>query len=488
MLFVDIEEFNCDVINHSSCVGDDFIFLECLEEEDTCKDIVDFGFVCYSSNKGKGEKAHTKVDFRSGCKAMIEFRLNDDDYWTVSRHDVSHNHGFCDVNQRHFMHSQRQFTKNNAGYLRKLKDSEVSITTGLSFEEASWRFASMGNNHPITLMTDQSAAMAAAIGVAFPIVSEWRSNTKLEDFRCKEGYVEMMVTESKFLKHVNEVGLAYAMRASTSSVGNVRKVSKNNIAGYSAWRRKMLRKFSNLISANKLSVEERFRMMNDNITFEVGLYYVDSSNNEVDSSIIKDPVRRRAKGERNIRKKSILDIKYNQARVALRFTMFTATSTMSSISKLAYVSFVVNFGPSKHLSSWLSVGWLDDEAGACCMLCISCSVHKIGNIPERSFLKMHMMSMLSAFNSSHASIRLTTLFSNTLYIEEQKMHKRSLKGNLQRSKRSHKITRDYEDEVIKLNTLKTRRLVREYQEYMFQNVKENAYFTSKPVVKIFCHV
>ncbi|KAI5650119.1 hypothetical protein M9H77_36124 [Catharanthus roseus] len=40
------------------------------------------------------------------------------------------------------------------------------------------------------------------------------------------------------------------------------------------------------------------------------------------------------------------------------------------------------------------------------------------------------------------------------------MQKRSLKGNLKRSKRSHKKTRVYEDEVIKLNTLKTRRLVR----------------------------
>ncbi|KAI5649754.1 hypothetical protein M9H77_35759 [Catharanthus roseus] len=40
------------------------------------------------------------------------------------------------------------------------------------------------------------------------------------------------------------------------------------------------------------------------------------------------------------------------------------------------------------------------------------------------------------------------------------MHKRSFKGNLQRSKRSLKTTRVYEDEVMKLNTLMTRRLVR----------------------------
>ncbi|KAI5664948.1 hypothetical protein M9H77_24271 [Catharanthus roseus] len=56
-------------------------------------------FYCYKQgmkcNKGKGEKTYTKVNFRTGCKAMIEFR----------RRDVNHNDGFCDLNQRYFMHS-----------------------------------------------------------------------------------------------------------------------------------------------------------------------------------------------------------------------------------------------------------------------------------------------------------------------------------------------------------------------------------------------
>ncbi|KAI5671857.1 hypothetical protein M9H77_12221 [Catharanthus roseus] len=47
-----------------------------------------------------------------------------------------------------------------------------------------------------------------------------------------------------------------------------------------------------------------------------------------------------------------------------------------------------------------------------------------------------------------------------LYIDEQKMHKRSLMGNLQRSKISLKTTRAYGDDVIKLNTLKTIRIVK----------------------------
>ncbi|KAI5672702.1 hypothetical protein M9H77_13066 [Catharanthus roseus] len=45
--------------------------------------------------------------------------------------------------------------------------------------------------------------------------------------------------------------------------------------------------------------------------------------------------------------------------------------------------------------------------------------------------------------------------------KEQKMHKMSLKGNLQRSKRSLKTIRFSEDEVIKLKTLKTRRMLKD---------------------------
>ncbi|KAI5671255.1 hypothetical protein M9H77_11619 [Catharanthus roseus] len=45
--------------------------------------------------------------------------------------------------------------------------------------------------------------------------------------------------------------------------------------------------------------------------------------------------------------------------------------------------------------------------------------------------------------------------------KDQKMHNRSLKGNVQRSKRSLKTTKLYEDKVIKVKTLKTRRMLRD---------------------------
>ncbi|KAI5681144.1 hypothetical protein M9H77_02371 [Catharanthus roseus] len=70
----------------------------------------------------------------------------------------------------------------------------------------------------------------------------------------------------------------------------------------------------------------------------------------------------------------------------------------------------------------------------------------------------HMISNIIIPNVGHKT-SITNMHSFEIVLqEEQNMHKRSLKGNLQRSKRSLKTTRLYEDEVIKLKTLKTRRM------------------------------
>ncbi|KAI5652373.1 hypothetical protein M9H77_29560 [Catharanthus roseus] len=60
-------------------------------------------------------------------------------------------------------------------------------------------------------------------------------------------------------------------------------------------------------------------------------------------------------------------------------------------------------------------------------------------------------SMNSHFDALHGKI------SNI----QEMMYKRSLKGNVQRRKKSLKTTRLYEDEVIKSKTLKTRRMIRD---------------------------
>ncbi|KAI5650376.1 hypothetical protein M9H77_36381 [Catharanthus roseus] len=169
MPFADVEEFDCDVINHSECIGDDYMLLECLEEEVTDDNIVFrffflIGFVGWNAVSSKEDA----------------FKLYND-------------HAF------------------------KL---------GFSVHKKNQKFKAR-----------------------LPIVSEWRSNANMEDFHCKEGLVEIMVTESKLLKHANKV---YTIGA--YNCGDLEKVSKNDIATCSAWRREMLKKFSDLISASKLNI------------------------------------------------------------------------------------------------------------------------------------------------------------------------------------------------------------------------------------------
>ncbi|KAI5680899.1 hypothetical protein M9H77_02126 [Catharanthus roseus] len=154
--FANVEVFNCDVINHSECIGDDFMLMECLEEEVTI---------------------------------VVETLIEDSLVGSV----VSSEEAFKLYNDHAF----------------KL---------GFSVRKGNQKFKTR-----------------------LPIVSEWRSNANMEDFRYKEGFVKMMVTKSKLLKHANEFG-------------DLGKVSKKDIAGYSAWRREMLRKFSDLISARELNI------------------------------------------------------------------------------------------------------------------------------------------------------------------------------------------------------------------------------------------
>ncbi|KAI5677708.1 hypothetical protein M9H77_08658 [Catharanthus roseus] len=119
------------------------------------------------------------------------------------------------------------------------------------------------------------------------VVSEWRSNANMEEFRCKQGHVEMKVPDSKLLQHANGVYnigtyrlfedqfmnfLEYCQEllapndgehvwakdidvsGGSSGVTDARKGSKNDMVGSSVWRKEMLMKFSDLISASELNM------------------------------------------------------------------------------------------------------------------------------------------------------------------------------------------------------------------------------------------
>ncbi|KAI5654443.1 hypothetical protein M9H77_31630 [Catharanthus roseus] len=192
-------------------------------------------FYCYKRgkkcDKEKGQKAYTKVDVRTGCKAMIEFWLNDEGRWAVIRHEL-------------FL---------NGGVMRIWKIFDATKHTNGVYTIGAYR-----------------------------------------------------LFEDQFIKFLD-----YCQGLLSSNNGE---------HVYEYLEEEMLRKFSDLIFATELNmnarecIEEVFKMMKDNIIAEVGPYYVDNSENECRSFGIKDPVGRRVTGARNIRKKSIAEIKCNQAR------------------------------------------------------------------------------------------------------------------------------------------------------------------------------
>ncbi|KAI5666241.1 hypothetical protein M9H77_16094 [Catharanthus roseus] len=113
----------------------------------------------------------------------------------------------------------------------------------------------------------------------------------------------------------------------------------SSVVGAAKKRREMLRKFLDLFSSSELNVNAReciekgFRIIKDKIIAKVGPYYVDNSKNESRYSNIKDPIGRRAKGERNMRKKSIVEMKCNQAK-GKRKSALTHASIIKTIFQL----------------------------------------------------------------------------------------------------------------------------------------------------------
>ena len=56
-------------------------------------------------------RSYSKRVTRVGCKAMIQFSVDGNGVWTVTRHDKVHNHPLCDLTKRHLLKSQRTVTE-----------------------------------------------------------------------------------------------------------------------------------------------------------------------------------------------------------------------------------------------------------------------------------------------------------------------------------------------------------------------------------------
>ncbi|KAI5664448.1 hypothetical protein M9H77_23771 [Catharanthus roseus] len=140
--------------------------------------------------------------------------------------------------------------------------------------------------------------MVASIGKVFPKTRHrlciWHigKNSKkyIMGLRSKEDFFKLfnyvlkdIDTISEFDAYLYKYVCLHCLWGSSGVGGSVAgKVSKKDIVGSSVWRRNMLRKFSDLISASEWNInaweyiEEEFRMMKDKIVTEVGTYFIDN--------------------------------------------------------------------------------------------------------------------------------------------------------------------------------------------------------------------
>ena len=60
----------------------------------------------------KENKCYSKLDVRSSCKAFIQFDVDENGVWTVTRHEKEYNHELCGSSKTHILRSHRRVTKN----------------------------------------------------------------------------------------------------------------------------------------------------------------------------------------------------------------------------------------------------------------------------------------------------------------------------------------------------------------------------------------
>ncbi|CAH9079359.1 unnamed protein product [Cuscuta epithymum] len=78
--------------------------------------------------KGTENKSYTKLDYRSDCKAKLQFSIGVDGDWTVSKHIIHHNHAFCAIGQRHLLKSHRGVDREYLEFIMLMKESGTKVS------------------------------------------------------------------------------------------------------------------------------------------------------------------------------------------------------------------------------------------------------------------------------------------------------------------------------------------------------------------------
>ncbi|XP_031108391.1 protein FAR1-RELATED SEQUENCE 5-like [Ipomoea triloba] len=123
--------------------------------------------------------SYLKVDVRTGCRASVQFDLDGNGMWIVTKHQKLHNHEFVPTTKSYLLRSHRSVSRNHLSYLKDLKKSGVCVADGLRF------LKTQSGGSPLVGFTSRDAYNSLCTDVLNNL-NGTDSNTLIEIFRQRQ--------------------------------------------------------------------------------------------------------------------------------------------------------------------------------------------------------------------------------------------------------------------------------------------------------------
>ncbi|XP_057248910.1 protein FAR1-RELATED SEQUENCE 5-like [Beta vulgaris subsp. vulgaris] len=78
-----------------------------------------------------GHKSYSKVDYRTGCRAYVQFHVDEDGVYTCVAHVMGHNHAMVPLHERHYIRSHRLVRSEQLAFISNLKRSGIPVADAI---------------------------------------------------------------------------------------------------------------------------------------------------------------------------------------------------------------------------------------------------------------------------------------------------------------------------------------------------------------------
>ncbi|XP_048491407.1 protein FAR1-RELATED SEQUENCE 5-like [Beta vulgaris subsp. vulgaris] len=79
----------------------------------------------------KGHKLYSKVDYRTGCRAYVQFHVDEDGVYTLVAHVMGHNHAMVPLHERHYIRSHKLVRSEQLAFILNLKRSGIPVADAI---------------------------------------------------------------------------------------------------------------------------------------------------------------------------------------------------------------------------------------------------------------------------------------------------------------------------------------------------------------------